>query len=113
MTARWLQRVPFREAQLKKDINMFMEAYSPGFAELAQKREAMLSIWKKYTYVDSQFMLSDLHQENPLTVSGKVLWDIKAQDQKTGTIRRVTKSYFVTFSKQSGKWLIQAINQSN
>ena len=34
-----------REAQLKKDIHMFMEAYSPDFPELGQKRETTLNIW--------------------------------------------------------------------
>jgi hypothetical protein len=96
-----------RKAQLNKNIHMFMEAYSPDFPELAQKRETTLNIWKKFTYVDSQFELTDLRQENPLTIAGKVIWNIKAQDQKTGTMKMFTKAYFVTFSKQSGKWLIQ------
>lgn len=100
-----------REAQLKKDIHMFMEAYSPDFPESGQKRETTLSIWKRYTYVDSQFALTDLQQENPLIIFGKVIWNIKAQDQKTGTMRIVTKSYSVTFSKQSGKWLIKKLEK--
>ena len=100
-----------REAQLKKDIHMFMEAYSPDFPELGQKRETTLIIWKKYTYVDSQFNLTDLQQENPLTIIGKVSWNIKAKDQGTGAMKDVKRSYLVTFSKQSGKWLIQNINK--
>lgn len=100
-----------REAQLKKDIHMFMEAYSPDFPELGQKRETTLNVWKRYTYVDSQFTLTDLQQENPLTIFGKVIWNIKAQDQKTETMRIIAKSYSVTFSKQSGKWLIHKIEK--
>jgi ketosteroid isomerase-like protein len=106
-----------REAELKKDIHMFMEAYSPDFPELGQKRKTMLTIWKKYTYVDSQFNLTDLQHENPLTIIGKVNWNIKAKDQGTGALKIVKRSYLVTFSKQSGKWLIQNMikidNKSN
>ena len=100
-----------REAQLQKDIHMFMDAYSRDFPGLGQKLETILSIWEEYTYVDSQFMLTDLRQENASTISGKVIWDIQAKERKTGTMTKVTKAYFVTFSKQSGKWLIKAITK--
>ena len=90
---------------------MFMEAYSRDFPGLARKRETMLSTWEEYTYVDSQFMLSDLRQENPSTISGKVIWDIEAKEQKTGIIKKFSKAYFVKFSRQSGKWLIKAITK--
>jgi hypothetical protein len=95
-----------REAQLKKNIHLFMEAYSPDFPEVSQKRETTLTIWKKYTYLDSQFKLTDLQEESPTTILGKVIWNIKAQDQNNRSIRILTKTYQVTFSKGSGKWLI-------
>jgi hypothetical protein len=95
-----------REAQLKKDIHLFMEAYSPDFPEARQKKGTTLTIWKKYTYLDSQFKLTDLQEETPTTILGKVIWNIKAQDHKNGSIRIVMKTYQVTFSKGSGKWLI-------
>jgi hypothetical protein len=96
-----------REAQLKKDIQLFMKAYSLDFPDLTQKREMTLNIWKRYSYLDSQFKLTDLQQENSSTTFGKVTWNIKVQDQKTATTRIITKSYYVTFSNQSGKWLIK------
>ena len=96
-----------REAQLKKDIHLFMEAYAPDFPEVGQKRDTTINIWKRYTYLDSQFKLADLQQETPTTILGKVIWNIKAQDQKNGSIRNTTRTYQVTFSKGSGKWLIQ------
>jgi len=96
-----------REAQFRKDIHLFMAAYSPDFPEVAKKRQTTLNIWKRYTYLDSQFKLTDLQEESPTTILGKVIWNIKAQDQKNGSIRSLTKEYHVTFSKESGKWLIQ------
>lgn len=102
-----------QEAQLKKDIHMFMAAYAPDFPELVKKKETTLTIWKRYTYVDSQFKLTDLLHKSPSTIVGKVIWDIKAKDQKTGTTTSVTKAYSVIFSKQFGKWLIQGIEKIN
>jgi hypothetical protein len=95
-----------REAQLKKDIHLFMEAYSRDFPDLQQKRETTLTIWKKYIYLDAQFKLTDLQQKDSATIFAKVNWDIKAKEQKNSAIRIFTKSYQVIFSKESGVWLI-------
>ena len=95
-----------REAQFKKDIHLFMEAYSPDFPGAGQKKETTLNIWGRYAFLDSQFKLSDLQQETATTILGIVTWNIKAKDQKNGSIRILTKTYHVTFSKKSGKWLI-------
>lgn len=102
-----------REAQLKKDIHLFMEGYSRDFPDLKQKRELTLNIWKKYTYLDAQFRLTDLEQKTDSTIFAKVNWDIKAKEQKNGAIRSFTKSYDVIFSKQSGIWLIHNLKASN
>jgi hypothetical protein len=97
------------EAQSKKDIRLFLDAYSPTFPNLAQKRRLTLSLWKKYDYLDSQFQFNKLKQENASTILAEITWDIKAQERKTRVIKVVTKSYNVQFSKQSGKWLIQEL----
>lgn len=102
-----------REAQLKKDIHLFMEGYSRDFPDLKQKRELTLNIWKKYTYLDAQFRLTDLEQKTDSTIFAKVNWDIKAKEQKNGAIRSFTKSYDVIFSKESGIWLIHNFKASN
>ena len=102
-----------REAQLKKDIHLFMESYSRDLPDLKQKREMTLNIWKKYTYLDAQFKLTDLEQKTESTISAKVNWDIKAKEQKNGKIRNFTKSYDVIFSKESGIWLIHNLKASD
>lgn len=99
-----------REAQLKKDIQLFLEAYSPSFADLGQKREVTLNIWRRYDYIDLQFQLSNMQRKDVSNVLAHVTWNIKARDHKTDTIRTLTKSYQVQFSRDiSGKWLIQKL----
>jgi hypothetical protein len=96
-----------REAQLKKDIQLFMGAYSPNFPDLAQRRDLMLTIWQRYDYLDAQFQLSDITIKNSMLILGKVTWVIKARDRQINAMKIFTKSYQVYFSKDSGKWLIQ------
>jgi hypothetical protein len=98
-----------REAQFKKDIHLFLEAYSPTFPDLGQKRELTLNIWRRYDYIDLQFHVSDIQQKNASTIFGEITWEIKARDRKTDKIKTLSKSYHVHFSKESGKWLIQKL----
>jgi hypothetical protein len=98
-----------REAQSKKDIRLFLDAYSPTFPKLAQKRRLTVNLWKKYDYIESQFKINNLQRENASMILAEITWSIKAQDRKTRVIKIVTKSYNVTLSKQSGKWLIQEL----
>lgn len=98
-----------REAQSKKNIRLFMDAYSPTFPNLAQKRRLTLNIWKMYDYIESQFQINDVKQENASLIFGRITWNIKARDRKTYVIKLFSKSYDVIFSKQSGKWLIQEL----
>ena len=98
-----------REAQSKKDIRLFLDAYSPTFPNLAKKRRLTLNLWKSYDYIESQFQINNLQQENASMILAEITWNIKAQDRKTRVIKMVTKSYNVQFSKQSGKWLIQEL----
>jgi hypothetical protein len=98
-----------REAQAKKDIRLFLDAYSPSFPKLAHKRRLTLSLWNKYDYLDSRFQFTKLKQENADRILAEITWNITAQERKTGVIKVVTKSYQVQFSKESGKWLIQGL----
>lgn len=98
-----------QEAQSKKDIRLFLDAYSPTFPGLAKKRRLTLNIWKRYDYIESQFQINDIQQENASMILGTIVWNIKAQDRKTRVIKMFSKSYNVYFSKQSGKWLIQKL----
>jgi len=98
-----------REAQSKKDIRLFLDAYSPTFPDLANKRRLTLNLWNSFDYIESQFQINNIKQENASMILAEITWNIKAQDRRTGVIKIVTKSYNVNFSKQSGKWLIQEL----
>lgn len=96
-----------REGQIKKDINLFLNAYSPSFIDFRKKRQQTLKIWEKYDYLELEFNMSDIKQQDFSTIFGQVTWNIKARDRKTNKIKNLSKSYKVHFSKESGKWLVQ------
>ncbi len=98
-----------RQAQLTKDIHMFLGAYAPTFPNLTRKREVTLNIWKKYDYLESQFQISEVVPQSDTLILAKVTWHIQARDRKTDEIKNISKSYQVEFSKESGKWLIQKL----
>lgn len=100
-----------REAQLRKDIQLFLSAYSPDFPDLGKKRELTLNIWRRYDYIDLQFRVSDIQRPDGSSILGQVTWDIKARDHKTDEVRTLTKSYQVQFVRDlSGKWVIQKLD---
>lgn len=102
-----------REAQYKKDIDLFLQAYSPGLPELRRKREQTLSIWRRYDYLDLPFHVTNLRRLDPVTLEGLITWEVKVRDRKTDTVKTLPKSYQVQFSKASGQWLIQKLEASD
>jgi len=96
-----------RQAQLQKDIDLFLSVYSPSFPDIGKKREQTLKIWKTYDFLEIQFLIDDLQQQDGRTFLAKVTSDIKAQNLDSNEIKRSVKSYHVSFSNRSGKWLIQ------
>lgn len=98
-----------REAQLKKDIQLFMNAYSPTFPDKGQKRLHTLNIWRRYDYLDLRFQVKDIQTQDDAHILGKVTWIIKARDRKDDQVKTVKKTYQVHFSKETGQWLIQGL----
>ena len=100
-----------REAQLKKDITLFLQAYSPTFPDLTDKKAKILRTWQKYDYLNMQCTLKNIQRKNEHAIIAEVVWDITLQDIRTKEKRSLKKDYEVHFSNSSGKWLIQELIQ--
>ena len=72
-----------RDAHYKKDIHMFLQAYSPSFPQLEQKRDLTLRSWRVYDFLDMRFQVTGVRQENEHTLVGLVNWTFKTLDRKT------------------------------
>ncbi len=100
-----------REAQLKKDISLFLEAYAPTFPNLEKKKESVLKAWGKYDYIDMRFTIENIQKLNANSIVAKVVWDITLEDVHSKKKSALVRDYTVHFSQVSGKWLIQELSQ--
>jgi len=98
-----------RAAQLKKNIGLFLEAYSPTFPNLDKKKESILKTWQKYDYLDMRFAIENIKKADANTIIAKVVWDITLEDVSSKKKSTVKRDYTVYFSHGSGKWLIQEL----
>lgn len=98
-----------REAQFAKDPELFLSAYSPTLPDLARKREAMLSLWQRYDYLDMHYHVKDLKMVADGVIRGTVTWDFTTRDRITQAVKSHIKTYQVQFTKASGQWLIQEL----
>ncbi len=98
-----------RDAHYKKDIHMFLQAYSPTFPQIEQKRDQTVKSWRLYDFLDMQFQVTEVRQENENTLDGLVNWTFKTLDRKNNTITTSSKTYDVKFTKEAGRWVIQDI----
>lgn len=96
-----------RQAQLTKDINLFLSAYAPTFPNLSQKKGSVLKTWQQYDYLDLRFHIKNIQQQDAQTIIARVIWDITLQDLPSRKKRNVVKNFTVHLSNSSGKWLLE------
>jgi hypothetical protein len=100
-----------RKAQLAKDINLFLQAYSPTYPNLAEKKEGLLKSWQKYNYLDMNFIIENIQKQNTHTLIAEVACDITFEDIHSKKRSNLMKDYIINFSNVSGKRLIQEVTQ--
>jgi hypothetical protein len=100
-----------RKAQLEKDINLFLGAYSPSFLNLSEKKENLLKSWQKYNYLDMDFNIENIQKKNAHTIIAKVVWDITLEEVHSKKRVNLVKDYIINFSDVSGKRQIQEVTE--
>jgi hypothetical protein len=98
-----------RSAQLKNDINLFLNAYSPSFPDINKKKENILKIWQQYRYLDMHYYIDDIKRINANTIIAKVTWEMTFMDVHTNKKSILLKNYTVFLSDVSGKLLIKEL----
>jgi hypothetical protein len=100
-----------RRAQLEKNINLFLQAYSPTYPNLTEKKESLLKSWQKYNYLDMNFIIGNIQKKNAHTLVAEVACDITLEDVHSKKRSNLMKDYIINFSTVSGKSLIQEVTQ--
>jgi hypothetical protein len=98
-----------REAQLKKDITLFLNVYSPSFPNIDKKKESILKTWHRYNYLDMRFHIKDIQKPNSHTIVSRIAWDITFVNIRSKKKSTLVMDYTIHFSNVSGRWLIQEL----
>lgn len=98
-----------REAQLKKDIEQYLNNYSPNFPALDKKRQAIAKNWELYDYLDLEYKIDEVKLLITGNASALVTWKIKYQIPESNEIKFITQKFNITLSNESGKWRINKL----
>lgn len=98
-----------RTGQLKKNLQVIINAYSPDFPNIDQKKENILKTWQQYDFLKMHYNIENIQKPNANTIIAKVVWDITLEDLRSRKKSNLLKEYTIHFSDASGKWLIQEL----
>jgi len=100
-----------REAQLKKDIILYLSCYSYLFPNLDQKRKDALRYWERFTFHQLMFSLEDVKAMGEDKAYAKVTWEIQVQGMRSEESEEITQIYKVGFSRELGRWRIRSLRE--
>lgn len=95
-----------REANQEKDLGRLVGFYSPKFPELSKKSQSIKQSWRLYDYQKMEFKVHETHLLAEDSAVAWVTWDVALKELPTSKIKNVSKTYKVSFIKESGQWYI-------
>jgi uncharacterized protein YbaR (Trm112 family)/ketosteroid isomerase-like protein len=100
-----------RQANLKKDIDLFISCYASNFKDREGKKKAALAFWTKFDYLDLSY---DLKNSSILgdTAKVKVEWVIKISSTTSRQHQKSKANLDVKLKKEEGGWKIEEVKQA-
>ena len=100
-----------RQANLKKDIDLFISCYASNFKDREGKKKAALAFWTKFDYLDLSY---DLKNSSILgdTAKVKVEWVIKISSTTARQQQKSKANLDVKLKKEEGGWKIEEVKQA-
>jgi len=97
-----------RQANIQKNIDLFMSCYSYDFKGREEKKKSTLENWQNFDYFD---LLYDLKSQaiSGDTANAKVEWVIKFSPKSGGPAQEAKSFLDVTLKKEEGVWKIKEI----
>lgn len=100
-----------RQANLQKNIDLFMSCYSLDFQDRAGRKEAALDTWKDFDYLDLFYHVKNQSISND-TASARVEWSILISPKGGNQTEEKKIVIDVTFKKEEGRWKIRETKQA-
>jgi ketosteroid isomerase-like protein len=101
-----------RQANLKKNIGLFMSCYSRDFEDKEGKRIAILETWENFNYLDLSYHLKKQTITGD-TANVRVEWLIRASPKAGGQPQDTRSLLNVMLSREEGDWKIKAIQSAS
>ncbi len=100
-----------REAQLHKDIVLFMSVYSLTYPDLDGKRASTLKAWERYDFNNLVFTVDKIQPIDPDNTIAEVTWYMDTKNRRTQDLSSSSQSFQVRFAKEQGKWRIRSLEE--
>lgn len=100
-----------REAQLRKDIVLFMSVYSRTYPELDDKRASTLKAWERFDFTNLVFTVDKIQSIDPDNAIAWVTWYMDTKNRQTQELSSSSQTFQVRFAKELGKWRIRSLEQ--
>ncbi len=100
-----------REANLKKNILLFMGTLSGVYPQLDKKREEVLRTWKKFNFKDMAYTIGKVQEVEPNKAVAEVKWTTTSQNLATKAWRTTEFQYRISLANELGQWKITKIEQ--
>jgi hypothetical protein len=100
-----------REAQLRKDIVLFMSVYSLTYPELDDKRASTLKAWEGYDFTNLVFTIDKFQSIDPDNAIASVTWYMDTKNRRTQDLASGSQTFQVRFAKEMGKWRIRSLEE--
>ena len=101
-----------REAQLRKDIVLFMSVYSLTYPELDNKRASTLKAWEGFDFTNLVFTIDKIQSIDPDNAIARVTWYMDTKNRRTQDLLSSTQTFQVRFAKELGKWRIRSLEEA-
>lgn len=99
-----------RQANLRKDIDLFLSCYASDFKDREGKKKATLTHWKNFDYIDLIYDLKD-PSISANTAKARVEWVIKIAPYSGGQPRESKTILDVILRKEEEEWKIEEVKQ--
>jgi hypothetical protein len=97
-----------REANLKKNIDLFMSCYSAGFKDREGKKRETLRNWGNFTYINLSYVVRE-HSISGDTAGVKIAWVILYSSKAGGPTQESKAVLDVTLNREPDGWKINNI----
>jgi hypothetical protein len=96
-----------RAAHLSKDINKWLNCYSPGYPDLGRLENQILELWKNYDIKEVSYRINNVERRGEGQASAVLVWNIQVYDHRTHDYMLLRPAYKVTLEKAGDGWKIR------